>query len=56
MHIQPEIFCALDIPGMKYLMEGIVDTIILSPGVACKKSGNWNGTVLVKGLILSEAL
>ena len=43
-------------PRMKYLMERIVDTDILSPGVACKNSGNWNGAVLVRILIISAAL
>ena len=52
MHIQPEILCATGVPdplvhygavrlwvlpGMKNLMERIVDTdILFSPGVACK--------------------
>ena len=30
------------LPGIKYLMEGIVDTDILSQGVPCMNSGNWN--------------
>ena len=67
MHIQPEILCAAGVPGqllhhvavrlpgMKHPMKRIVDTDILSPGVACKNSGNWNGAVLVRSLILSAA-
>ena len=50
MYIQPEILCAgvpgqlLDhgtvpgLPGVKYLMEGIVDTDILSP---CSLNEQW---------------
>ena len=39
-------------------MERIVDTDILSSGVACKNSDNWNGngTVVVKSLTLSVVL
>ena len=60
MHIQLAILCAagvpgqllehgtLALPGMKHLMENIVDTGILSSGVACKNSDNWNGAVLVR--------
>ena len=32
------------------------DTDILSSGVVCKNSGNWNGAVLVRNLIFSAAL
>ena len=44
------------LPGMKHLMERIMDTDILSPGVTCKNSGNWNEAVLVRSLIFSAAL
>ena len=71
MHIQPEILCAAGVPGqlfgdgvvrlqfskgVKHLIERIMDTDILSPGVACKNSGNWNGAVMVRSSILSVDL
>ena len=37
-------------------MKRIVDTDILSSGVACKDSDNWNGLLMVKILILSVVL
>ena len=44
------------VPGMKCLMEMIVDTDILSTGVACQNSENWNEAVLVRSLTLSIVL
>ena len=44
------------LPGMKHLMERIVDTDILSPRVACKNSEKLNRAVLVRSLIFSAAL
>ena len=39
------------LPGIKYLMEVIVDTCSIF-GVASTNSGNWNGATLVRVLIL----
>ena len=71
MLIWPEILCASGVPGRCVVMgqldsgsswdetsmERIVDTDILSsPGVSCKNSDNWNGSVLVRSLNISAAL
>ena len=41
-----------DLLAIKHLMERVVDTDTLSPGVACKISGNWNGTFSVSSWLL----
>ena len=56
MHIQPEILSAAGVPGQLLDHGAIVETNILSPGVVGKNSGNWNGAVLIRSLILPAAL